>query len=162
MTPLCLIQARLHSTRLPEKMLADVGGKPLLWYAWNAAVEDFGRENVVIAYAGVGGFMMVHAVSHALSFPYFGNENDLLGRLHAAAHFYRWHPHDIIIRVTPDDVPIDTHRERCTLAQLDHWHTTVTDPAVREHVGKLWPPRLEINTQADLDELRARVESHER
>jgi 3-deoxy-manno-octulosonate cytidylyltransferase (CMP-KDO synthetase) len=33
----CVIPARLHSTRFPKKMLSQLGGKPLLQWAWEAA-----------------------------------------------------------------------------------------------------------------------------
>ncbi len=43
-----VIPARLHSTRLPEKMLADIGGKPLIQHTYERAVEaDVG--SVVVA-----------------------------------------------------------------------------------------------------------------
>ena len=34
MTIIALIPARLHSTRLPRKVLADINGHPMMWYAW--------------------------------------------------------------------------------------------------------------------------------
>lgn len=43
-----VIPARLGSTRLPRKVLADIHGKPLLRYVWEAAVRS-GAGQVVIA-----------------------------------------------------------------------------------------------------------------
>lgn len=43
-----VIPARLGSTRLPRKVLRDVGGKPLVRYVWEAARAS-GAEQVVIA-----------------------------------------------------------------------------------------------------------------
>lgn len=157
--PLCIIQARLGSTRLPNKMLTLVAGHPVLWYGWHTACDLYGPESVVIA-CPEPDFDPIHrAISQAQVFGYTGDENDVLGRFHACAHKYRSHPLTTIIRVTPDDFPIDPLREQCTLQDLDHWHHTVTDPRTREHIGYLFPPRLELNEPQDLEALRARLES---
>lgn len=48
MKPVVLIPARLQSSRLPNKPLADIGGKPMVWHVWQRALEaDVGP--VVIA-----------------------------------------------------------------------------------------------------------------
>jgi 3-deoxy-manno-octulosonate cytidylyltransferase (CMP-KDO synthetase) len=48
MKPVVLIPARLQSSRLPNKPLADIAGKPMIWHVWQRALEaDIGR--VVIA-----------------------------------------------------------------------------------------------------------------
>ena len=46
-----LIPARLESTRLASKLLADIGGFPALYYSWRAATAS-GAERVVIAAGG--------------------------------------------------------------------------------------------------------------
>lgn len=43
-----VIPARLGSTRLPRKVLRDIGGKPLVQYTWEAA-QNAGAETVLIA-----------------------------------------------------------------------------------------------------------------
>ena len=40
MTPLILIPARMAATRLPNKPLADIGGKPMIVRAWERAMES--------------------------------------------------------------------------------------------------------------------------
>lgn len=48
MKPVILIPARLQSSRLPNKPLADIAGKPMVWHVWQRALESqVGR--VVIA-----------------------------------------------------------------------------------------------------------------
>lgn len=42
------IPARLDSKRFPGKLLADLGGKPLLWHTWTKASNAFGVQNAVI------------------------------------------------------------------------------------------------------------------
>lgn len=155
--PLCIVQARLHSTRIPNKMLALVHGKPLLWYGWRAACDVFGDNNTVIAVPHLDLPAFHRELPDANWYAYLGEENDVLGRFHACAHNFRHHPETTIIRITPDDFPIDPLREQCTLAQLDSWHAHVKDPHLREHIGHLYPKRLEINEMADLEELRSRL-----
>jgi len=44
-----IIPARIGSTRLPGKMLADIGGKPLLWHTWHRASQATRLDRLVIA-----------------------------------------------------------------------------------------------------------------
>ncbi len=44
-----LIPARLNSSRLPKKIIADIGGKPLVWWVWKKACEVHGINDVYIA-----------------------------------------------------------------------------------------------------------------
>lgn len=153
--PLCIVQARLESTRIPRKMLQDVHGKPLLWYGWRASCDLFAYVVIAVPQSDVEEF--AKAIPNAWWFGYDGDVNDVLGRFHACAHKYRHHPATTIVRITPDDFPIDPLREQCTLAQLDSWHAHVKDPELREHIGHLYPKRLEINTPEDLEALRLRL-----
>lgn len=153
--PLAIIQARLHSTRLPNKMLLPVDGQPLLWWAWNTMGCILGFDHVVIACPldDAGRFAAAIRLPDRLPtiFAWEGNENDVLGRLHDCAHHWCSEPSSVILRITPDDFPVDVLRETCTLAELDHWNATVTDPKLREHIGLLFPKRIEINVQEDYD-----------
>src|SRR5690349_5800928 len=44
-----IIPARLHSTRLPHKLLLAETGKPLLQYAWESASRAGSLDDVIIA-----------------------------------------------------------------------------------------------------------------
>ncbi len=44
-----VIPARLGSTRLPRKVLADLGGKPVLWHTWNQVMAMDKLDEVVVA-----------------------------------------------------------------------------------------------------------------
>lgn len=71
-TPITVIPARLASTRLPDKPLADICGEPMIVHVWRRAVEaDLGR--VIVACAdraiadaieSVGGEAMMTDPSH--------------------------------------------------------------------------------------------------
>lgn len=44
-----VIPARLGSTRLKRKMLADINGKPLVWHTWHQATKAKNLDAVVVA-----------------------------------------------------------------------------------------------------------------
>jgi 3-deoxy-manno-octulosonate cytidylyltransferase (CMP-KDO synthetase) len=39
MTPIILIPARMESTRLPGKPLADIAGRPMIIHVWQRAMD---------------------------------------------------------------------------------------------------------------------------
>ena len=43
-----IIPARLGSTRLPHKVLADIRGKPLIWYVWKQVCQAKNFDQVII------------------------------------------------------------------------------------------------------------------
>ena len=66
MNPLILIPARMAATRLPNKPLADIGGKPMIVRAWEqAALSGFrvavaaGDPEIVAAVEGAGGLAVL-------------------------------------------------------------------------------------------------------
>ena len=83
--PLAIIQARVHSTRLAEKVLLPLGGKVLLRWTWEAAVDALGKDNVVIACPAADRERLQTAVPEAEIFGWDGPEGDVLGRLAACA-----------------------------------------------------------------------------
>ena len=162
--PLCIIQARLHSTRLPHKMLLKLGDETLIARAWRVAGEAFGRERCIVAipeFDVTGPLADELAAIGAYVRPYAGVEWDVLGRFHYAAHCERWHPDSVIVRYTPDDphkmssmlrtvaagvrLPVELGGEAFTLAMLDRAQSRVDAFAVelREHItDALFPFRL--------------------
>lgn len=139
--PLAIVQARIGSTRLPRKMLLDLGGHPLVYWAWNAARIAFGDEHTVVAMPASAENDELASVVEGFGgrvFRWAWPENDVLGRFHACAHTYRWHPDSVIVRVTPDDplksvthlirvaagerLPVELGGEAFTLAMLDNAH----------------------------------------
>lgn len=116
--PLAIVQARMGSTRLKNKMLLEVGGRTLIRRAWDASVEAFGAENVVFAIPATedNDALFRECVSFGPAYiheneaylptqvsRWEGPEQDVLGRFWHCAHRYRWHPDSVIVRITPDD-----------------------------------------------------------
>jgi spore coat polysaccharide biosynthesis protein SpsF len=115
---LAIIQARTKSTRLPNKILKDIAGKPMLWHVINRlkfsnyigkiilsipdnkdndVLENFARENRALFYRG--------------------SENDVLSRYYGTAVQYNA---DVIVRITSDCPLIDPE---------------ITDLAIERHLN---------------------------
>ena len=91
----CIIQARLGSSRLPRKVLADIGGWPMIRHVW----ERMGKVGIPVVVAA--------PVEDEGRIPYaetYGVPNDVLQRYLLAA---KRHGFDAIMRVTGDCPLID-------------------------------------------------------
>jgi spore coat polysaccharide biosynthesis protein SpsF len=111
-----VIQARMGSTRLPGKVLADLGGRPMLRFmidrlraapvdALVVATSDLSQDDAVADVADAAGLPVVR-----------GPEADVLGRFAAALAA---HPADHVVRLTAD----------CPLAD-----PAIVEEAVRRHL----------------------------
>lgn len=100
-----IIQARLKSTRLPGKILMDIGGRPMLWHVLNrmketglplivAVPEGEGDEIAQAIPRGIGPLNVIRVIE--------GSEGDVLGRYYHAAKGL-----EAIMRVTGDCPLID-------------------------------------------------------
>lgn len=112
MTVALVVQARMGSTRLPGKVLADLAGRPMLQFmldrltelpvdALVVATSTLDRDRPVAEVAAKAGFTVVR-----------GSEQDVLGRFLAALD---QHPCDDIIRLTADCPLIDPELVMATL-----------------------------------------------
>lgn len=146
--PLCIIQARYNSTRIPGKMLLKLGDETLIARGFRIACAAFGYDNVIVAIpksdedGPLGNELgrlddpIIPPESRigAKVFAWDGPEDDVLARFYCCAHSYRWHPESVIVRYTPDDpfktvsalrrvangerLPVELGGEAFTLAQL--------------------------------------------
>lgn len=101
MRTIVIIQARMGSSRLPGKVLADINGLPMVAHVLERARSITGVDDVVVATsdATVDDPLAEH-VNVRLGAPvYRGSEHDVLGRFHGAA---RAHSAEVVIRVTGD------------------------------------------------------------
>ncbi len=151
--PLCILQMRHGSTRLPGKMLLPIAGETLAARGWRVASEAFGPDHCVVTAPagdreGPLGEELERIQARVMYFD--GDETDLLARFYVTAHTYRWHPASVIVRYTPDDpwksvdalrrvacgerLPVEIGGEAFALAQLDAAFHGVADPSRREHL----------------------------
>jgi spore coat polysaccharide biosynthesis protein SpsF (cytidylyltransferase family) len=95
-----IVQARMGSTRLPGKTLADVCGQPMLARLVGRARRIPGVERVIIATTEqpADAAILRFAAAHGLP-AYAGSEDDVLDRFYQTA---RRHGITVVVRVTPD------------------------------------------------------------
>lgn len=96
-----VIPARLHSTRLPKKILRDIAGKPLVQHVWES-VRTCGAQDVVIAVddesvlkacRAFGAVAVMTSVQHAS-----GSD-----RLNEVAQSRQWPGDSIVVNVQGDE-----------------------------------------------------------
>jgi len=95
-----VIQARAGSTRLPGKVLADLGGRPVLEWVVRAARAATRVDEVIVATSTLAGDDAVADLATSLGVPVVrGSEDDVLSRFVAALDA---HPADAVVRLTAD------------------------------------------------------------
>lgn len=115
--PLVLIPARLASSRLPRKALADIHGAPMIVHVWRRALEaDVGR--VVVAAGDQAIADAIHAAGGeaVLTDPDLPSGTD---RIHQALE--RIDPdrsHDVIVNIQGDLPVLEAHTVRAALDAL--------------------------------------------
>lgn len=105
MTTVAIIQARMTSTRLPGKVMADLCGEPLLSYMLRRVARSAHLDGIWVATTTNPEDDPVAALCKSRGIPVFrGDEADVLGRYTGAA---REAEADTIIRLTADCPMID-------------------------------------------------------
>lgn len=105
MKTVAIIQARMGSTRLPNKVLADIAGQPMLYYVVTRTQQANTLDLVVVATSdkraddSVADFCKMNGIAC-----FRGNEDDVLDRYYQAAHSFQA---DLIVRITADCPLID-------------------------------------------------------
>jgi spore coat polysaccharide biosynthesis protein SpsF len=97
-----IIQARLGSTRLPGKVLADICGRSLLEHLVERVRAAATVDKIVVATteSAADDELACFIEARGLCGVYRGSEEDVLGRLHDCA---RRESAELIVRVTADD-----------------------------------------------------------
>ncbi|MGO9366037.1 MAG: cytidylyltransferase domain-containing protein [Terriglobales bacterium] len=102
---MAIVQARMGSTRLPRKVLADIQGHPMLWYVIHRARAATTVDEVVVATTtqsrdqAIVDFCRENGVSC-----FRGREEDVLDRYYQAA---LEREADVVVRITSDCPLID-------------------------------------------------------
>jgi glutamate-1-semialdehyde 2,1-aminomutase len=100
-----IVQARMGSTRLPGKVLADIGGRPAIAWTLTRARRSRACDDVWLACSEREADDPLAATAAALKFPvYRGDEDDVLSRFGAVA---RQTQADVVVRLTGDCPLID-------------------------------------------------------
>ena len=148
-----IIQARLRSTRLPGKVLYELGGRPMIAVMVERVRRAPGIDRIVLA-TGVGRENdPLAAVAGALGLPvYRGSEDDVLARYAGAADAFSA---DVVVRLTADCPLSDPEVIGAVIAKrsaenLDYC-TNVKPPS--------WPDGLDVSvfTRALLDRTAAQA-----
>lgn len=78
-----VIQARLSSTRLPKKVLADILGKPMIWHIVNRMKAIPSLSKIVISTTNNENDEPLREFAKSINIPFYaGSENDILDRLY--------------------------------------------------------------------------------
>lgn len=95
-----IVQARMGSTRLPEKVLEDIGGEPMLVRVMERARRASGVDEVVVATTQHRRDDVIAELSAQRGWLCTrGSEDDVLDRYHEAASTHRA---DVVVRITSD------------------------------------------------------------
>ena len=100
-----IIQARVGSTRLPQKILKEIAGKPLLWHVIQRLKKaTLITEIIVATTTKEEDKPIIKIASDASTKTFVGSEEDVLDRYYQAAKTYKA---DIVVRITADCPLID-------------------------------------------------------
>lgn len=105
MKVVCIMQARVGSTRLPEKVLKNICGKTVLEHDINRLKKVNNIDEIVIATTTEEKDILIVNEANRLGIKYFrGSEADVLSRYYYAA---KENNADVVVRVTSDCPCID-------------------------------------------------------
>ena len=100
-----IIQARMGSTRLPDKVLMDVGGHPMLWHMIERLKPAKNVDEIILAIPNTKENDILEQFAKENNLKYFrGSENDVLARYYETAKTFKV---DVIVRITSDCPLID-------------------------------------------------------
>lgn len=96
-----IIQARCGSTRFPNKVFADINGKPLLWHVVNRLKYSDLIDDIIVATTVNAKDDVIETWCKNENVKCFrGSEDDVLDRYYQASLAF---PSDYVVRVTADD-----------------------------------------------------------
>ncbi len=105
MSTVAIIQARMGSSRLPNKTMADLLGKPMLWHLINRIRHSKKIDKIVIATTTDEKDKVITRFARKNGIDFFaGSENDVLERYYYAAKKYKA---TVVVRITADCPLID-------------------------------------------------------
>jgi spore coat polysaccharide biosynthesis protein SpsF len=154
-----VIQARAGSSRLPGKVLLDLGGRSVLGWVVRAAQEASQVDHVVIATSSRVLDDPVEAAARELGVPCVrGSEDDVLSRFEQALAD---HPSDAVVRLTADCPLLDP---RLIDAVVAVWRAVPERDYVSTVLVRTLPRGLDVEVVAAgaLRRVSATAEAHDR
>lgn len=131
-----IIQARMGSTRLPGKVLAQVGGKPVLAHVIQRLQGVESIDEVVVATTTESKDDVIVDLCGTMGVGVFrGSEEDLLGRFYHAAG---WIGAKTIVRICGEDIFIDPK----VVGQLVDLHLERRPDYTTNVIGRTFPEGL--------------------
>lgn len=95
-----IVQARMGSTRLPGKVMADLGGRPVLAHVLDRASHIVDVDKVILAIPDTPADDALLVIGRDAGVAVVrGDADDVLNRFHAAAHA---HAATVVVRITAD------------------------------------------------------------
>lgn len=147
MEVVAIVQARMESTRLPGKVLADLAGRTMLARVVRRVRRAALVDRVAVATSDAPEDDVVAAECRRLAVPCFhGSENDVLDRYRRAAGAFSA---DVVVRVTADCPMIDPGVIDLAIAAFLRARPDYASNTLR----RTWPRGLdtEVTTAAALD-----------
>lgn len=113
-----IVQARMSSTRLPGKTLANIAGEPMLGHVLRRAKNIPGVDRAIIATTENPADLAISNFARENNIPvYIGSEQDVLDRFYQAAKYFGV---SAIVRVTPDCPMLDPKIAGLVLSRFVH------------------------------------------
>ena len=116
MTVIAILPARLGSTRLPRKMLADIGGEALIVRTWRRVIAASVAERVFVATDS--GEIAHAAIQAGADVVRTGECSNGTSRVAEAARSLNLGPHDRILNVQGDEPLVSAQTLRTVVAGL--------------------------------------------
>ncbi len=129
MSPIVAIPARLASTRLPDKPLAEIHGQPMIVHVWRRAMEaDVGPVLVACAEAAIAEAVEAAGGRAVLTRPDHPSGSDRIWE--AVQSFDPEGRHDVIVNLQGDLPNLDPVVVRRILEPLENPEVDIATPAV--------------------------------
>lgn len=105
MNKIAIIQARIGSTRLPNKVMKLLCGKPILWHVWNRLKHSKSIDEIVIATTTLPEDDLIQSFCEDNKIEFYrGSSSDVLSRYYETAKKYNAKN---VVRITSDCPVID-------------------------------------------------------
>ncbi|MDZ3837187.1 MAG: 3-deoxy-manno-octulosonate cytidylyltransferase [Rhodospirillales bacterium] len=145
--PIVIIPARMASTRLPGKPLADIGGLPMIVHVWQRAMEaDVGPVVIACAEAAIADAVEAAGGTAVLTRPDHPSGSDRI--FEALVRVDPDGAHDVVVNLQGDLPAVDPAIVRAVLAPL-------ADPDVG--IATLVSPIIDVAEQDDPNVVKAVV-----